>query len=71
MRHNLKHERNDRGMTQKELAKKLNISERQYQRIESGVADGSFKMWDAMEDLFGVNQRILRMNSIAPKDNPQ
>ena len=71
MRHNLKLERNDRGMTQKELAQKLNISERQYQRIESGVANGSFETWDAIEDLFGVNQRILRMNSIAPKDNPQ
>ena len=71
MRHNLKLARNDRGMTQKELAKKLNISERQYQRIESGVANGSFETWDAIEDLFGVNQRILRMNSIAPKDNLQ
>lgn len=71
MRHNLKTARNDKGMTQKELAKKLNISERQYQRIESGVANGTFEMWDTLEDIFKINQRTLRLNFTFPKDNPQ
>ncbi len=45
MRKNLKNLRKKRGFSQKELAAKLDISERQYQRIEAGTSDGSIALW--------------------------
>ena len=60
MRKNLKEARQRAGMTQKEVAKNLNISERYYRFIESGKRDGDFDIWDSLEDLFGIHQRILR-----------
>jgi len=45
VRKNLKNLRKKRGFSQKELAAKLDISERQYQRIEAGTSDGSIALW--------------------------
>lgn len=60
MRENLKAARKAAGFTQQQLAEKLDISERHYQRIENGKSNGTFVMWDALEDITGVHQRILR-----------
>lgn len=60
MRKNLKEARQKAGMTQQEMADKLEINIRHYQKIESGEIGGSFDAWDALEDMFGVHQRILR-----------
>lgn len=60
MRENLRTARKAKGMTQKEAAKVLEISERYYRFIESGDRDGDFEIWDSLEDLFGIHQRILR-----------
>ncbi len=60
MRKNLKEARQKAGMTQKQVAEHLGISERYYRFIETGTRDGDFKMWDALEDLFNINQRLLR-----------
>lgn len=60
MRKNLKEARQKAGMTQKEVAEKLEISERYYRFIESGARDGDFGIWDTLEDLFGIHQRFLR-----------
>lgn len=60
MRKNLKKARQNAGMTQQKIADKLNINIRHYQKIESGEIGGSFDAWDALEDMFGVHQRILR-----------
>lgn len=60
MRHNLKKARTEAGMTQENMAEKLGISLRYYRMIERGERNGDFEMWDAMEDLFGIHQRILR-----------
>ncbi len=60
MRKNLKEARQKAGMTQKEVAKNLNISERYYRFIESGKRDGDFDIWDSLEDLFEIHQRVLR-----------
>lgn len=49
MRKNLKDLRKKRGFSQKELAKKLDISERQYQRIEAGTSDGSVALWQNLK----------------------
>ncbi|MDE6616402.1 MAG: helix-turn-helix transcriptional regulator [Lachnospiraceae bacterium] len=60
MRKNLKEARQKAGMTQKQVAEYLGISERHYRFIESGTRNGTFEVWDKLEDLFGVHQRILR-----------
>ena len=62
MRENLKKARQAKGLTQQALAEHLRISVRQYQRIEAGVSHGEFEMWDALEDMFNVHQRVLREN---------
>lgn len=72
MRVNLIEARKQKGFTQQEMAEKLGISERQYQRIESGKTNSTFQIWDSLEDMFQIHQRILREDiSIFPTDNPQ
>lgn len=60
MRKNLKEARQKAGMTQKEVAERLEISEIGYRQIESGKRLGAIKTWDMLEDLFNVHQRKLR-----------
>ena len=60
MRANLRSARKAAGLTQAQVAERLGISERQYQRMETGKADGGYRHWDALEDLLGVHQRVLR-----------
>lgn len=60
MRENLRAARKAKGMTQQAVADYLGISLRYYQRIETCESGGSFELWDALEDLLGVHQRILR-----------
>lgn len=67
MRENLKTARKAAGLTQQAMADKLGISLRYYQRIEAGENNGAFEVWDALEDLLGVHQRILRE---IPNKNP-
>ena len=63
MRKNLKEARQRAGMTQKQVAEYLGITERAYQRLESGERLGTIKTWDLMEDLFNTHQRKLRESS--------
>lgn len=60
MRENLKKARKEAGMTQQQMADKLEIGLRHYQKIEYAEISGSFEIWDALEDLLGVHQRVLR-----------
>lgn len=62
MRENLKKARKDAGMTQQQIADNLGISLRYYQHIEAGQRTGDFTIWDELEDITGVHQRILRQN---------
>lgn len=48
------------GLTQQDLADRLGLSLRHYQKIEYAELNGSFAVWDALEDLLGVHQRTLR-----------
>ncbi len=59
-RNNLKEARQKAGMTQKQVAEYLGITEAHYQRIEYGVTIGKVTLWDRLEDLFGIHQRVLR-----------
>ncbi|RJW41983.1 XRE family transcriptional regulator [Lachnospiraceae bacterium TF09-5] len=72
MRKNLKEARKAAGMTQQQMADKLGLTLRHYQKIEYGDLGGSFEVWDALEDILGIHQRILRelsSNHPVPKEN--
>lgn len=56
----LKKARQDAGVTQQRMADRLEIGLRHYQKIESGDTNGSFEVWDALEDMLGIHQRKLR-----------
>ncbi len=60
MRENLKAARKAKGLTQQAMADKLGVGLRHYKKIESGETLGSIPLWDELEDLLEVNQRVLR-----------
>lgn len=60
MRKRLKEARKAAGLTQQQMADKLQIGLRYYQSIESGERTGDFAIWDALEDITGIHQRKLR-----------
>lgn len=70
MRKNLQEARKALGLTQQAIADKLKISLRYYQNIEAGTRTGSFELWDALEDITGIHQRILRQLHPGTEDNP-
>lgn len=59
-RKNLKEARNKAGMTQQQMADRLDISLRHYKYIESGKVVGNIQIWDELEDITGIHQRKLR-----------
>ena len=63
MRKNLKEARRKAGMTQQQMADRLEISLRYYQNIEAGDRTGDFIIWDTLEDVTGIHQRVLRETS--------
>ncbi len=63
MRDNLKTARAKAGMTQQAVADRLGISLRYYQNIEAGERTGDFEIWDSLEDMFSVHQRVLRQKA--------
>lgn len=60
MRKNLKEARRAAGLTQQQMADKLEISLVYYQKIEDGSRTGDFTIWDELEDITGIHQRKLR-----------
>lgn len=64
MRNNLRQARKSKGMTQQTMADKLGISLRYYQQIEAGDRTGDFTIWDTLEDIIGIHQRILRETNL-------
>ena len=60
MRENLKKARKEAGMTQQQMADRLDITLVYYQKIEQGTRTGDFVLWDTLEDITGVHQRKLR-----------
>lgn len=63
MRNNLRDSRIKLGHTQEHMAEIIGISLRYYQQIEQGVRTGDVEMWDGLEDITGIHQRVLRENS--------
>ena len=70
MRENLIRARREKKLTQKQVSEILKVGERHYKKIESGGTLGSVPLWDTLEDLFGINQRVLRENHLGKADNP-
>lgn len=60
MRENLKAARKAKGMTQQQMAEYLGIHARYYKSIESGSRLGGIDLWDKLEALLNVHQRVLR-----------
>lgn len=60
MRDNLRTARKAAGFTQQAMADKLGVGLRHYKKIEAGETTGSIPLWDELEDILGVNQRVLR-----------
>ena len=69
MRKNLKEARKKAGMTQQQMADRLKIGLRHYKKIESGETLGSISLWDDMEDILKINQRVLRENHLDKEDS--
>lgn len=69
MRENLKNARKAAKLTQLNMADKLGISLRYYQQIEAGDRTGDFEIWDNLEDITGIHQRILRGTNPGKADN--
>ena len=64
----LRHERIARGWSLEYVASKIGVTKTAIHDIETGKRLGSIKVWDALEDLFGENQRTLR-KQINKKEN--
>lgn len=60
MRLNLKEARKGAGLTQQQMADRLEISLIYYQKIEAGERTGDFRIWDMLEDITSIHQRKLR-----------
>lgn len=69
MRKNLKKARKTAGLTQQAMADKLHVGLRHYKKIESGETLGSIDLWDKLEDILSVNQRVLREIHPDKEDN--
>lgn len=69
MRENLKKARKAAGFTQQQMADRLGIHERYYKALESGERLGGISLWDGLEDILGVNQRVLRETHHDTKDS--
>ena len=69
MRENLKQARKAAGLTQQAMADKLGLSLRYYQQIEAGDRTGDFTIWDDLEDITGIHQRILRETNLDKASN--
>jgi DNA-binding XRE family transcriptional regulator len=71
MRQKLNCAREEAGITQRETATAIGVSERMYQHIENGTREGKGYIWDALEALFEykIPQRELRENDTQPNFN--
>lgn len=69
MRENLRRARKAKGLTQQAMADKLGIHERYYKALESGERLGGIDLWDRLEDLLSINQRVLREIHPGKEDN--
>ena len=70
MRGNLIAARKRKKLTQAKMAEAIGVSLRYYQQIEQGARTGDVELWDAMEDITGIHQRVLREIRPVPTGDP-
>ncbi len=70
MRANLIYLRKKRGFKQEELAEKLKISTRQYQRLEAGTSDGSIKTWRKLKNTLNAETIDYLLEQEIDETNP-
>ena len=68
MRSILKERREALRLTQKEIARMIGITDRQYQRIESGEQDGTIKVWVKIREITGLPLDDL-IDDLSRQDN--
>lgn len=59
VRQNLINARKKANLIQAELALKINVTTRQYQRLEAGTSKGSVEVWEKLSSLFGKSINFL------------
>lgn len=59
MRKNLIQLRQSKNYSQSDMSNLLNISLRQYQRIESGESEGKLKLWKELSSILGETINYL------------
>ena len=60
-RYNLINERLARDLTQRQMAKRLNICRSAYAQIENGLRTGGKDVWDKLAEMFDKPQHILQL----------
>lgn len=70
MRRRLQQLRLQKGMSYKDVAKAIGVTERAYRYIEAGERTPSLAVADRLEDLFGLGQRelLVQEDSITGKE---
>ena len=71
MRPNLKQARLKKGLTQKQVADVLGVSLRMYVAIEGDTRTGNVRIWDKLQDLLDLDQRVLRATEIQSNCNTE
>lgn len=66
MRDRLIEAREEKGLTEQELAKYLGISVRKYCKIEESARVGNRAVWEKLENLFETPKSILKKNTGVP-----
>lgn len=59
VRENLKDFRLKQRMSQEEFAKAIGYSRVMYQQVESGVREGTFDFWNAIQKRFNIPDRDM------------
>jgi len=62
LRNNLINVRKEYNLSIQDMCDYLNIKERMYRYIESGMRTGRTEIWDKLEELFDTPQKQLREN---------
>ena len=60
MRSILKSARLARGLTQEDLGKRIGMTKKGIWAIEHGITHGRVRTWDRLEEVLGVDQKLLR-----------
>lgn len=67
MRANLIKARKEKRLTQKQISQALEISERQYRKLEAGASNGSIELWCKLKKLLNISIDCLLEQTVDTK----